>query len=102
LQKKVFIETDMRAHMNPTRMQNIRAATEDLVKNIWSTCPQCDCPGFVIVDVKRGLLCGGCSAPTDEILAYVYACQKCAYKEEREPSETRAYAGAEMCERCNP
>lgn len=32
--KRVYIETDMRAHMNPTRMGKIAQATNDLVLNI--------------------------------------------------------------------
>lgn len=32
--KRVYIETDMRAHMNPTRMDKIAKATENLVSNL--------------------------------------------------------------------
>ena len=36
---RVFIETDMRAHANPTRMENIRLAAEELAKKLSCLCP---------------------------------------------------------------
>jgi hypothetical protein len=43
----------MRAHKNPTRMENIKEATHDLIKNIHKKCPQCNIPGFVVTDIER-------------------------------------------------
>ncbi len=100
--KKVFLETDLRAHMNPTRMKNIRSATEDLVKNAKSLCPKCDCPGFVIIDVKRGLPCGGCGTATDVVSMYIYGCQQCKYKKEQPCSDGKETADPEQCNYCNP
>ncbi len=100
--KKVFLETDLRAHMNPTRMKNIRSATKDLVKNAKSLCPKCSCPGFVIIDVKRGLPCGGCGIATDMASLYIYGCQKCKYKKEQLPPNTKETADPEQCNYCNP
>ncbi len=54
---RIFIESDMRAHRNPTRMKAIKKATEDLIKNIKSLCPRCKAPGFIVVDFKKGLRC---------------------------------------------
>jgi len=45
---KVFIETDVRAHANPTRMKNIEKATHDLISKLNSTCPNCGAPGFIV------------------------------------------------------
>ena len=45
---KVFVENDLRAHTNPTRMNNILKATQDLAKKMISLCPECDSPGFSI------------------------------------------------------
>ncbi len=100
--KKVFLETDLRAHMNPTRMENIRSATEDLVKNAKSLCPKCSCPGFVIIDVKQGLPCGGCGTATDRASMYIYGCQKCKYEKEQLPPNTKETADPGMCGYCNP
>jgi hypothetical protein len=43
---RVYIETDMRAHRNPTRMQAIAASIQDLISNAQSYCPRCEMPGF--------------------------------------------------------
>jgi hypothetical protein len=45
--KSFFIETDMRAMYNPTRMKNIQLATQDLVSKINTACPSCQTPGFL-------------------------------------------------------
>ncbi len=100
--KKVFLETDLRAHMNPTRMKNIRSATKDLVKNAKSICPKCNCPGFVIIDVKRGLPCGGCGTATDRVSMCVYGCQKCKYEKEQPLPNATETADPGMCGYCNP
>jgi hypothetical protein len=42
--KKVYIETDMRAFRNPTRMKNMELSIKDLLKNIESECPNCLVP----------------------------------------------------------
>lgn len=99
--KKVYIETDMRAHMNPTRMEKIAHATSDLVANINSTCPDCESPGFVISDVKTGLVCGQCKMPTESPSAYIWKCQKCD-TEKTIPRENKSCEDPAMCSRCNP
>jgi len=102
LRGKVFLETDMRAYVNPTRMENIRLATEDLVKNALRACPQCGIPGFSITQKKLGLPCEHCGLKTDSTLADVYTCKKCGFiKEELYPDGKKvAYAG--NCGYCNP
>jgi len=100
--KKVFIETDLRAHMNPTRMKNIGIATEDLLKNMKSFCPKCQCPGFVVIDAKKGLPCGGCGLATDMICSYIYGCQKCKYEEKRLRPDTMKATDPGQCNYCNP
>lgn len=99
---KVFVETDMRAHHNPTRMKVIREACEKLIAVVKTTCPVCNGPGFAIKEVIKGLPCSQCDAPTQSAKAYVYLCQHCGH------SQT-AVAGAEkkkedpmFCDVCNP
>ena len=98
---RVFVETDMRAHANPTRMDNIRLATEDLAKKLRSLCPACDTPGFWIVERVDGLPCADCGAPTRETRAEVHGCLKCAHRETRERAD-RQYADPGRCDYCNP
>jgi len=100
--KKMYIETDMRAHRNPTRMQNIAKATNDLVKNMQNLCPECSIPGFVVIDTKRGVPCAWCSRPTDSPTALVFKCFKCEYTEDSALPESAPTADPGQCNYCNP
>ncbi len=97
----MFLETDVRAHANPTRMENIRLAAEDLVKKLNSRCPACGLPGFWIVERIVGLPCEDCGAPTRETRAEVHGCLKCAHRATRERTDMTA-APAGRCDYCNP
>lgn len=97
---KVFFETDMRAFANPTRMQNIKKAAEDLVAKINCCCPHCRTPGFVAVESKKGLPCECCGLPTSEVTAIIFACQKCGCREARAVPDK--VAPASRCDYCNP
>ncbi len=95
------VETDMRAHLNPTRMQSIARAADSLVRAALSRCPRCEAPGFVVTGVKRGLPCEACARPTQRPLAEILVCGKCAH------SATRVMVGptaapAGQCDWCNP
>jgi len=100
--KKVFIETDLRAHMNPTRMKNIKLATEDLVRNAKNICIKCGCPGFSIIDVEKGLPCSNCNLPTDLVMRYIYGCQKCDYQQTLPRPDDLKTADPGKCDYCNP
>lgn len=97
---KAFLETDMRAYANPSRMQNIKGAAEDLVAKINSRCAACKAPGFAVVENKKGLPCEECGLPTREVAAFIYLCQRCGYREERSAPDSAAPAG--RCGYCNP
>jgi len=56
---KVWMESDLRAFANPTRMENIRRATVDLLKRLKSECPTCSMPGFWRTQNLPGLPCRG-------------------------------------------
>jgi hypothetical protein len=97
----VFVETDLRAHANPTRMENIRQAAEDLARKLRSRCPVCGMPGFWIVERISGLCCAECGAPTREPRAEIFGCLKCVHRETRELTDPR-YADPSRCDFCNP
>ncbi|MBD1863852.1 MULTISPECIES: DUF6671 family protein [Trichocoleus] len=99
---RIHIETDMRAMHNPTRMQAIAAATEDLVRNIRQVCPQCGCPGFAIVEALPGLLCAHCHSPTRLTRSVRYECQKCHSSEEVLFPNGLTTADPAQCLYCNP
>ncbi len=99
---KAFVETDMRAMYNPTRMKVIEKATQKMVNKLKSLCPNCKTPGFGIEDAKPGLPCSLCNFPTRSTLSYIYICQKCSYTKEEiyphgKPTEDPMY-----CDVCNP
>lgn len=98
---RVFLESDLRAHANPTRMDTIRHAAENLAARYRSACPRCSAPGFSVVEHLTGLPCSDCGAPTREFLAEVWKCPKCAYTEQRVRAE-RTHADPARCDLCNP
>ena len=102
LDGKAFLQTDMRAHVNPTRMIVLEKLANRLVKRLKVLCPSCHAPGFGAVDVRRGLPCGGCGAPTRWVRAEIFACECCGLIEERQRNDGLRVAGQESCHRCNP
>lgn len=98
----VYVETDMRAHLNPSRMQVIEETTEKLIKKIKTTCPSCQTPGFGIKDATPGLPCENCKAPTKSTLFHVYACQKCNHTHEAYFPNGKQEEDPTYCDRCNP
>ncbi|GGJ38683.1 MULTISPECIES: DUF6671 family protein [Alphaproteobacteria] len=95
-----FIETDMRAHRNPTRMRGIKRATLDLVRRYRSSCPVCAAPGFAVTRRLTGLPCSWCHGPTDAIRAEVMSCVLCDHRVERPMAAVSADPGS--CGQCNP
>jgi hypothetical protein len=98
---QVFLETDVRAHANPTRLDNIRLAAEDLASKLRSLCPECGAPGFWIVERVPGLPCEDCGAPTRETQADILGCVKCPHRVTRGRTDRNA-ADPGRCDYCNP
>lgn len=96
-----FVETDMRAHRNPTRMAAIERATRDLVRRFHSRCPNCNHRGFDVTERIQGLPCAWCGEPTRVIMAEALNCLSCGHREERSvTAATTADPG--QCDGCNP
>lgn len=98
----VHLETDMRAMYNPTRMKAIERATRNLIEKIKTVCPQCYCPGFEIIERKKGLPCSLCNLPTHLTKSVVYQCKKCGFSEEKLFPDGIKTADPGMCQYCNP
>ncbi|MDF2379691.1 MAG: hypothetical protein P1V18_05770 [Candidatus Gracilibacteria bacterium] len=99
--KKIYVETDMRAHRNPTRMKAIQLATESLLKNIKSLCPSCNLPGYIVKKTKGQKNCKECKTPTKIPLYNISICQHCNHKENTHIGiETEVKAM--YCNYCNP
>ncbi|MDQ0255712.1 ribosomal protein S27AE [Evansella vedderi] len=99
---QAFIEADMRAMYNPTRMKQIEKATHDLIKNINNVCPNCATPGFKLTDQKKGLPCMDCGFPTDLVRSHIYTCRKCGETEEKLFPHGKEKADPSQCMFCNP
>jgi hypothetical protein len=97
-----YIETDMRAMYNPTRMKVIEKATKKLIAKIQSCCPACHTPGFGITDAKKGLPCSLCNYPTQSTLSYSYKCQKCSFTKETKYPNQKLTEDPMYCDFCNP
>jgi DNA-directed RNA polymerase subunit RPC12/RpoP len=96
-----FLETDMRAHANPTRMETIASAARDLAQKLCSYCPACGAPGFHAAERLAGLPCEDCGAPTRETRAEIHRCARCGHQLIAEKNEAKR-ASAARCDYCNP
>ena len=101
-QASVYVQTDMRAMYNPTRMQVIQSAAEKLVQKIKSLCPQCQMPGFGITEATTGLVCSLCGSPTNSVRSYLYVCTHCTYTKEELYPHGKETEDPGFCNRCNP
>jgi hypothetical protein len=99
---KVYIETDMRAMYNPSRMKVIEQATQVLIENINNCCPACSTPGFSLTHLKRGLPCEICNFPTQSIMSHTYTCKKCTFAEIHEFPLGKEKEDPMYCNHCNP
>ena len=99
---RAFLEADLRAHRNPTRMTAIAAAAVDLVANANRRCPACHTPGFSLIDSEPGLPCRWCRMPTEYVRALIYGCLRCDERREMPRPDGRAFAEPGECPFCNP
>jgi len=96
------LETDMRAHLNPTRMKTLTGLARRLAERLSNACPACAAPGWGRVDVVRGLPCEACASATEWVMLEVFACAACTHREERPRSDGLTHAGPAHCPACNP
>ena len=97
-----YVETDMRAMHNPTRMLVIEKATRKLIEKIQSCCPDCQTPGFGVKSMVTGLRCELCNMPTKSTLAHLYECEKCHYQLEKKYPNNKMVEDPTFCDFCNP
>lgn len=97
----VIAETDLRAHMNPTRQQMISRAADNLIAKYLSHCPQCQASGFWETNRVSGKPCAWCDAPTRLPVATIWTCPACSYTEHR-PESATPLADPSQCDFCNP
>lgn len=96
------IETDMRAHLNPVRMGEIRKVAARLARRLATPCPSCGSPGFGAEGPVPGLPCGWCGGPTGAALGERWHCQSCGHGEVRPHPHRPTVADPGQCPDCNP
>lgn len=96
----VFIESDLRAHCNPTRMETICQATLNLIEVMGRFCPRCEAPGFQCIEAVAGLPCRWCGLQTAWPAAHRYRCSRCCHESIKPVAE--AFADPGHCAFCNP
>ncbi|MGJ3231470.1 MAG: DUF6671 family protein [Oceanicaulis sp.] len=100
--RAVRLETDMRAHLNPTRMAEIARVAENLARRLASPCPACAAPGFGLARVERGLPCAACGTPTERVRLEIHACPACGHEAAHPRADGRTEAEPGDCPACNP
>ena len=99
---KALVETDMRAHMNPTRMATLQRLAEQLARRLRSGCPDCAAPGFGLVDTETGLPCEWCGGPSLMVRHQIFGCAGCDFREKRPRPDGLLHADPGRCPTCNP
>ncbi len=100
--RQAMLQTDMRAHLNPTRMAAIGRLARLLALRTARCCPSCGTPGFGITGVARGLPCADCGLPTEMVRAEIHGCTACGLTTRRFERADRVRAEARWCQFCNP
>jgi len=98
----VWIETDMRAMYNPTRMMSIERATNNLIEKLNSKCPDCNYPSFWVVGAFKGLPCSNCGQPTQSVKSHKYKCQQCELVKHKDYPYGKNFENPMYCDFCNP
>ena len=97
----VFVENDLRAFANPTRMELISQATANLVDKLCSLCPACHAPGFWLDHPISGRPCAACGIKTRLPVAEIWHCTRCNHTETR-AMDPALRADPAQCDYCNP
>lgn len=101
-QSSCFVETDMRANYNPTRMNIIKEVGLKLAQKINTVCPNCQFPGFGVVRAEAGLLCARCQMPTRSTSAHIYQCNSCEFELKKKYPFEKTTEDPMYCDFCNP
>lgn len=97
-----WIETDMRAMMNPTRMQVIAETARGLAQEIATLCPDCGACWFRITGTAQGLPCALCGYPTAAVRYMERACWQCGRQERHPRIDGKQVEDPMHCPSCNP
>lgn len=99
---QVVLETDMRAHLNPTRMASLRRLGLALVRRLRCPCPDCGTPGWGLMDSIAGLPCRWCGEPTALTHREIWGCPHCGARRSQQRADGLLHADPGHCQHCNP
>jgi hypothetical protein len=102
VQGSVWVETDMRAMANPTRMAVIAGTAERFAQELAHGCPSCGELYFSITGTTPGLPCSLCGWPTAGIRWYTRSCVSCTYSVQEQRPDGRTEEDPRYCDHCNP
>ena len=99
--ESAIIESDLRAHMSPSRSEVIQRCAEKLALRLTCLCSVCGAPGFGTIGNLYGLSCEQCGESVERVIrGELYGCAKCEFREEK--LNGKSGVSAAQCERCNP
>jgi hypothetical protein len=101
-QESGYVETDMRAMFNPSRMLVIGETAQLLLQKLNSHCPSCQVPGFSVTSAEPGLPCSLCGTPSSAALAHLLVCNHCQHKEKVSFPHGKKTEDPQYCQVCNP
>lgn len=97
---RAHLETDLRAHLCPSRRRVIATAAADLARRLATPCPSCTSPGWGPEGGVGHRSCAWCGGPTDEAAGVRWACPTCAATAVTDAGDEPGDPG--RCPRCNP
>lgn len=97
-----WVESDLRAMANPTRMRVIGDAAEAFAAELAHCCPTCGLFHFAITQALWGLPCGQCGFPTKSTRAHLRICRRCGQRQEDPRPDGRRVEDPQFCDLCNP
>lgn len=75
---KVWVQTDMRANMNPSRMAVIEEVADILALRLATVCPACGAPGWGSIRAGSDTLC---AEPAPTVVSEIFGCVFCQHTE---------------------
>ena len=94
--------TDMRAHLNPRRMDVIGDLARRLAARLACPCPACGAPGWGRLRLEAGLPCGDCGTATGLIRDEILGCTACGAEAAQSFPGAADWADPGHCPICNP
>ena len=92
------LRSELRAHLNPTRMRHIQRAAMRLANRLRTACPSCAAPGFGEPLPRPGLPCAACGFPTSVSSGKAWQCTSCRHVRH---NKVLGKADPAFCPMCN-